>query len=82
MVPRDKSYVQKRRRNRTTFFTSGECSYTSYDYLDHGYLQLPRHRGYIYNYTSATTPVNNVHAITYGNDTLVVIAGGKRRKQK
>ena len=42
-----------------------------------GYLDIEIN-GYVYNNTSATTPLNNVHVITSVHATPTVTAGGNR----
>ena len=52
-----------------------------HDYLDHGYITMIGYldvNGYVYNNSSATTPVNSVRLVTCVHDTLAVTAGGNR----
>jgi hypothetical protein len=79
-------------KKQCIFCVSGECGcidygeYFDHEYLDHDYILF----GYldvnindkVYNYTLATTLVNNVHVITCVHDIAVVTTGGKRRHHK
>ena len=54
-----------------------------HDYLDHGYITMVGYfdiNGYVYNNSSATTPVNSVRLVTCVHDTPVVTMGGEGRK--
>ena len=54
-----------------------------HDYLDHGYITMIGYldidiQGYVYNNSSATTPVNSVPVITSVHASPAVTAGGNR----
>ena len=56
-----------------------------HDYLDHGYITMIGYldiNGYVYNNSSATTPVNSVRLVTCVHDTPAVTAGGNREETR